>query len=47
MWLWRKIKYDPTFPRPVIIGNRIYLDEDELDAYDDAAKKAPEACHDR
>jgi predicted DNA-binding transcriptional regulator AlpA len=38
MWLWRRLKFDPKFPRPVVIGKRRFFDEDELDAYDHAAR---------
>jgi hypothetical protein len=35
MWLWRKLKYDPKFPRPMLMGRNLRLfDDDELDAYD-------------
>ena len=35
MWLWRKLKSDPKFPRPLAMGKNLRLfDEDELDAYD-------------
>jgi predicted DNA-binding transcriptional regulator AlpA len=44
MWLWRKLRFDPNFPRPVVIGGRRYFDEDELDAYDEASRmEAPYA----
>jgi predicted DNA-binding transcriptional regulator AlpA len=43
MWLWRRMHFDPLFPRPTVIGNRNYFDESELDAYDAAARK--EAQH--
>lgn len=38
MWLWRHVKFDPKFPRPVVIGGRRYFDEDELDAFDEASR---------
>ncbi|MGC2409384.1 MAG: DNA-binding protein [Methyloceanibacter sp.] len=38
MWLWRRLKYDPRFPRPLIIGKRQHFAEDELDAYDEALR---------
>jgi hypothetical protein len=24
MWLWRQLRYDPDFPRPIIINTRRY-----------------------
>lgn len=38
MWLWRKLRFDPNFPRPVVIAGRRYFDEQELDAFDQASK---------
>jgi predicted DNA-binding transcriptional regulator AlpA len=38
MWLWRRLKHDPRFPRPLIIGNRKHFLIEELDAYDDACR---------
>ena len=38
MWIWRRLKYDPKFPRPIVISGRQYFDEAELDAYDDACR---------
>ncbi|HEV7463557.1 MAG TPA: DNA-binding protein [Methyloceanibacter sp.] len=38
MWLWRKLKFDPKFPRPVVIARRRYFDEEELDQFDQASK---------
>jgi predicted DNA-binding transcriptional regulator AlpA len=43
MWLWRRMHFDPNFPRPTVIGNRNYFDEGELDAYDASARR--EAHH--
>jgi hypothetical protein len=40
MWLWRKLKYDPKFPRPMVTGRLRLWDEDKLDQYDDACMKA-------
>lgn len=40
MWLWRRQKYDPTFPRPVVVGRLKHYAEDELDAYDDEHRRA-------
>ena len=39
MWLWRRVKHDAEFPRPLIIGGRQYFDLDQLDAYDAARIK--------
>jgi predicted DNA-binding transcriptional regulator AlpA len=39
MWLWRRLQFDPKFPRPTVLGNRNYFNADELDAYDAAARK--------
>jgi hypothetical protein len=36
MWLWRRVKHDAGFPRPLIIAGRQYFDLDQLDAYDTA-----------
>ena len=36
MWVWRRVKHDPEFPRPLIISGRQYFDLDQLDAYDAA-----------
>lgn len=36
MWLWRKLDGDPTFPRPVYIGNRRFWKESEVLAWLDA-----------
>jgi len=39
MWLWRKLKSDPKFPRPMSMGKNLRLfDDDELDAYDASLK---------
>jgi hypothetical protein len=42
MWLWRKLKMDPTFPRPMVTPNshlRLW-DDDQLDDYDEACMAA-------
>jgi predicted DNA-binding transcriptional regulator AlpA len=50
MWLWRKLRNDPKFPRPMEMGKNLRLfDDGELDAYDAAlrmssALDAPEAA---
>jgi predicted DNA-binding transcriptional regulator AlpA len=39
MWLWRKLKHDPSFPRPLVMGRSTRLfSVDELDAYDDSLR---------
>ena len=38
MWIYRRLKSDPQFPRPIVISNRQYFDEAELDAYDEARR---------
>jgi hypothetical protein len=38
MWLWRKLRLDPKFPRPVVIARRRYFDQDELDRHDEAVR---------
>lgn len=30
MWLWRRLKDDPTFPRPVYVSRRRYWREAEV-----------------
>jgi predicted DNA-binding transcriptional regulator AlpA len=37
-WLWRRVKHDPSFPKPLKIHNRLYFEIGELDAYDDAVR---------
>jgi predicted DNA-binding transcriptional regulator AlpA len=42
MWLWRRDKFDPDFPKPIKFspaGMKLY-DEAELDAYDESRRKA-------
>jgi len=34
MWLWRKIKYDPAFPKPVYFGRLMMFLVAEQDEYD-------------
>ena len=34
MWIYRKVRFDPAFPKPLVINQRHYFDEDELDNYD-------------
>jgi predicted DNA-binding transcriptional regulator AlpA len=44
MWLWRKLKSDQKFPRPLVMGKNLRLfDEDELDAYDATLREATDA----
>ena len=40
VWLWRKLKADPTFPRPKWISRRRYFDEAEIEAYDAAPERS-------
>lgn len=39
-WLWRIMKADPDFPKPVPIGNQNYWRLTELEAYEAAKRKA-------
>jgi predicted DNA-binding transcriptional regulator AlpA len=40
MWLWRKLRDDPLFPKPLPMGQNIRLfDVQELDRYDDALRE--------
>ena len=44
MWLWRILRNDPRFPRPMRPGSgklRLF-DEDELDVYDATCRSASE-----
>jgi predicted DNA-binding transcriptional regulator AlpA len=34
MWLWRKVKTDPAFPKPIYMGRMQYFSVAALDAYD-------------
>jgi len=36
MWLWRKLRDDPDFPKPAYDGKRMAFSVPELDAYDRA-----------
>jgi predicted DNA-binding transcriptional regulator AlpA len=49
VWLWRLIKRDEAFPRPIIIGGSKYFAIADLDAYDAAAaaRQIPEPAHAR
>jgi hypothetical protein len=40
MWLWRRMKDDPRFPKPLVIAKRLYFDLDLLDAYDQGARRS-------
>ena len=46
VWLWRRLRSDPTFPRPVVIDGHNYFDEAELDGYD-ADHRAPSLNRDQ
>jgi predicted DNA-binding transcriptional regulator AlpA len=39
MWLWRRLKYDPRFPKPLKISGRQYFDEEALDRFDHACAR--------
>jgi hypothetical protein len=34
VWLWRKLKSDPLFPKPMWMATKRYWDEESLDEYD-------------
>jgi len=36
MWLWRKVKFDPAFPKPTYFGTRMMFSVAELNAYERA-----------
>lgn len=36
MWVWRRLKEDPTFPKPEYIAKRRFWKLSELDAWDAA-----------
>jgi len=42
MWLWRMIRGEPRFPRPVVIRNQRYFRLSELVAFENTSKQ--EAC---
>jgi predicted DNA-binding transcriptional regulator AlpA len=35
MWIWRRLKNDPDFPKPFIIGNKRFWRLSELLAYEE------------
>jgi predicted DNA-binding transcriptional regulator AlpA len=39
MWIWRRLKYDPRFPKPLKISGRQYFDEEALDRFDHACAR--------
>jgi hypothetical protein len=41
VWLWRKLKRDPNFPKPFYMDGFRLWDEAALDRYDDAVRAAP------
>jgi predicted DNA-binding transcriptional regulator AlpA len=43
VWLWRQIKFNPDFPKPIDINGRHHFDENEMDAYDEACRAATPA----
>jgi len=34
VWLWRRLKTDPEFPRPILIGRNHFFDLNEVEAYE-------------
>jgi predicted DNA-binding transcriptional regulator AlpA len=44
MWLWRQLKYDPEFPRPLVINGRRYWWLSHLCAYERAKAGKAEAA---
>jgi predicted DNA-binding transcriptional regulator AlpA len=46
MWLWRLLKRDASFPRPInLAGSTPLFDADELDAYDAQCKAQRDDTH--
>jgi predicted DNA-binding transcriptional regulator AlpA len=41
IWLYRRLRDDPDFPKPLRIANVRYWRLDELDAYDNVARLRP------
>lgn len=39
MWVWRRMTNDPTFPRPIYIGNRRFWKESDVIAWLEAQAK--------
>jgi hypothetical protein len=39
MWLWRMLREDPKFPRPVVLRSHRYFKLSELVAYENAARR--------
>ena len=40
MWLWRRLKNDPTFPRPIYIGRRRFWRQADVIAWLEAQPRA-------
>jgi hypothetical protein len=40
MWLWRILRNEPRFPRPLIIRSQRYFRLAELEAFENASKAA-------
>jgi predicted DNA-binding transcriptional regulator AlpA len=43
MWLWRRLRDDPTFPRPLVINGRRYWRWSELRIWEDKHRVMGEA----
>ena len=39
MWVYRKVRFDPAFPKPLVINQRHFFSVDELDLYDQQQKE--------
>jgi predicted DNA-binding transcriptional regulator AlpA len=37
-WLWRILHDDPNFPRPMVIKQMRYWDENEIEAYEETRR---------
>ena len=37
-WLWRLLHDNPKFPRPLVIKQMRYWDEDEIEAYEETRR---------
>jgi hypothetical protein len=40
MWLWRALREESDFPRPIVIRKQRYFRLGELTAYENAARRA-------
>jgi len=43
MWIWRRLQTDPTFPKPIVIANRRFWNQDDIEAWE--ASRKEEASH--